>query len=42
MVPFRGAPAGTGDAYITQSAFPSCIANGLPARVILQAVRATT
>ena len=31
MVPFPGAPAGTGDAYITQSAFPSCMANGLPA-----------
>ena len=27
-----GAPAGTGDAYITQSAFPSCMANELPAR----------
>src|SRR5580658_5510091 len=27
-----GAPAGVGDAYITQSAFPSCMANGLPAR----------
>ena len=32
MVPFPGAPAGAGDAYITQSAFPSCMANGLPAR----------
>jgi pimeloyl-ACP methyl ester carboxylesterase len=32
VVPFPGAPAGTGDAYITQSAFPSCMANGLPAR----------
>jgi pimeloyl-ACP methyl ester carboxylesterase len=31
VVPFPGAPAGTGDAYITQSAFPSCMANGLPA-----------
>jgi pimeloyl-ACP methyl ester carboxylesterase len=33
VVPFPGAPAGVGDAYITQSAFPSCMANGLPARV---------
>ena len=32
VVPFRGAPAGVGDAYITQSVFPSCMANGLPAR----------
>ena len=32
VVPYPGAPAGTGDAYITQSAFPSCMANGLPAR----------
>ena len=32
VVPFPGAPAGVGDAYITQSAFPSCMANGLPAR----------
>jgi pimeloyl-ACP methyl ester carboxylesterase len=31
-VPFPGAPAGVGDAYITQSAFPSCMANDLPAR----------
>ena len=31
VVPFPGAPAGVGDAYITQSAFPSCMANGLPA-----------
>ena len=29
---YDGAPAGAGDVYITQSAFPSCIANGLPAR----------
>ena len=29
VVPFPGAPAGTGDAYITQSAFPSCMANEL-------------
>src|ERR1700751_3648858 len=32
VVPFPGAPAGVGDAYITQTAFPSCMANGLPAR----------
>jgi len=32
VVPFPGAPAGVGDAYITQSAFPSCMANGLPAQ----------
>jgi pimeloyl-ACP methyl ester carboxylesterase len=32
VVPFPGAPAGVGDAYITQSAFPSCMANDLPAR----------
>ena len=32
VVPFPGAPAGTGDAYITQSAFPSCMANELAAR----------
>jgi pimeloyl-ACP methyl ester carboxylesterase len=32
VVPLPGAPAGDGDAYITQSAFPSCMANGLPAR----------
>ena len=32
VVPFPGAPAGAGDAYITQSAFPSCMANGLPTR----------
>jgi pimeloyl-ACP methyl ester carboxylesterase len=31
VVPFPGAPSGAGDAYITQSAFPSCMANGLPA-----------
>jgi pimeloyl-ACP methyl ester carboxylesterase len=31
VVPFPGAPTGVGDAYITQSAFPSCMANGLPA-----------
>jgi pimeloyl-ACP methyl ester carboxylesterase len=32
VVPFPGAPAGVGDAYITKSIFPSCMANGLPAR----------
>jgi pimeloyl-ACP methyl ester carboxylesterase len=32
VVPFPGAQAGDGDAYITQSVFPSCMANGLPAR----------
>jgi pimeloyl-ACP methyl ester carboxylesterase len=31
VVPFPGASSGAGDAYITQSAFPSCMANGLPA-----------
>jgi pimeloyl-ACP methyl ester carboxylesterase len=31
VVPFPGAPSGTGDAYIKQSVFPSCMANGLPA-----------
>jgi pimeloyl-ACP methyl ester carboxylesterase len=30
VVPFPDAPAGVGDAYITQSVFPSCMANGLP------------
>jgi pimeloyl-ACP methyl ester carboxylesterase len=32
VVPFPGAPSGAGDAYISQSAFPSCMADGLPAR----------
>jgi pimeloyl-ACP methyl ester carboxylesterase len=31
VVPFPGAPAGVGDAYIKQSVFPSCMADGLPA-----------
>ncbi len=31
LVPYPGAPAGAADAYIAQSAFPSCMANGLPA-----------
>ena len=30
VVPFPGAPSGVGDAYIKQSVFPSCMANGLP------------
>jgi pimeloyl-ACP methyl ester carboxylesterase len=32
VVPFPGAPSGVGDAYIKQSVFPSCMANGLPAK----------
>jgi pimeloyl-ACP methyl ester carboxylesterase len=31
LVPYPGAPAGAADAYIKQSAFASCMANGLPA-----------
>ena len=31
IVPVPGAPAGVGDAYIKQSVFASCMANGLPA-----------
>ena len=31
VVPFPGAPSGAGDAYIKQSVFPGCMANGLPA-----------
>jgi pimeloyl-ACP methyl ester carboxylesterase len=31
VAPFPGAPSGVGDAYIKQSVFPSCMANGLPA-----------
>jgi pimeloyl-ACP methyl ester carboxylesterase len=31
VVPFPGAPSGVGDAYIKQSVFPSCMADGLPA-----------
>jgi pimeloyl-ACP methyl ester carboxylesterase len=31
VVPFPGAPSGAGDAYIKQSVFPRCMANGLPA-----------
>jgi pimeloyl-ACP methyl ester carboxylesterase len=31
LVPFPGAPSGDVDAYISQSAFPSCMADGLPA-----------
>jgi pimeloyl-ACP methyl ester carboxylesterase len=31
VVPIPGAPSGVGDAYIKQSVYPSCMANGLPA-----------
>ena len=31
VAPLPGAPDGVGDAYIKQSVFPSCMANGLPA-----------
>jgi pimeloyl-ACP methyl ester carboxylesterase len=31
LIPFPGAPAGDVDAYIKQSVFASCMANGLPA-----------
>ena len=31
LVPFPGAPAGVFDAYVKQSLFPACFANGLPA-----------
>jgi pimeloyl-ACP methyl ester carboxylesterase len=31
VVPFPGAASGVGDAYIKQSVFPNCMANGLPA-----------
>ena len=30
VVQFPGAPSGVGDAYIKQSVFPTCMANGLP------------
>jgi pimeloyl-ACP methyl ester carboxylesterase len=30
LAPYPGAPAGAADAYIKQSVFPSCMANGLP------------
>ena len=30
LVPYPGAPAGAVDAYLKQSVFPNCIANGLP------------
>jgi pimeloyl-ACP methyl ester carboxylesterase len=30
LVPYPGAPAGAVDAYLKQSYFPNCIANGLP------------
>ncbi|HTX11097.1 MAG TPA: alpha/beta hydrolase [Solirubrobacteraceae bacterium] len=32
FVPFPGAPSGVYDAYVQQSVFPGCFANGLPAR----------
>ena len=32
VVPFPGAPSGVGEAYVKQSVFSSCMANGLPAR----------
>ena len=32
VVPFPGAPSGVGDAYIKQSVFPGCMADGLPAK----------
>jgi pimeloyl-ACP methyl ester carboxylesterase len=32
VVPFPGAPSGVGDAYIKQSAYAGCMANGLPAK----------
>jgi hypothetical protein len=31
LVPYPGAPAGAGDAYLKPSVFGSCLANGLPA-----------
>jgi pimeloyl-ACP methyl ester carboxylesterase len=31
LVPYPGAPAGAVDAYMKQSVFPGCLANGLPA-----------
>jgi pimeloyl-ACP methyl ester carboxylesterase len=36
LVPYPGAPAGAEDAYIKQSAFGNCMANGLPAREAAQ------
>jgi pimeloyl-ACP methyl ester carboxylesterase len=30
LVPYPGAPTGAVDAYLKQSVFPDCIANGLP------------
>ena len=32
FVPFPGAPSGVFDAYVKQSVFPGCFANGLPAQ----------
>ena len=36
LVPYPGAPAGAEDAYIKQSVFASCMANGLPAKEAAQ------
>jgi pimeloyl-ACP methyl ester carboxylesterase len=36
LVPYPDAPAGAEDAYIKQSAFASCMANGLPAKEAAQ------
>jgi pimeloyl-ACP methyl ester carboxylesterase len=36
LVPYPGAPAGAEDAYIKQSAFAGCMANGLPAKEAAQ------
>jgi pimeloyl-ACP methyl ester carboxylesterase len=36
LVPYPGAPAGAEDAYIKQSAFADCMANGLPAKEAAQ------
>ena len=44
-VPYPGAPSGAADAYLKQSAFPSCMANGLPlgeARVLAATQRPLT
>ena len=32
FVPYPGAPSGDAEAYVNQSVFPGCFANGLPAR----------
>jgi pimeloyl-ACP methyl ester carboxylesterase len=36
LAPYPGAPAGAEDAYITQSAFPPCMANDLPITEAMQ------